>query len=219
MSIKLPTSRIPNAQPSDLILQYITIGKKIIELWSQAKFNKDRKVNDTVATIIRDCNGILGCGGNFKNGCLYRESVLDEIWIPKDRKQVICDHAIPVSELARMYKEDDIQIEELIFYPVVRISLEANDNLTKKGFAKRGFDPNLPLLRYSKIDLKIKTHFGEEIDPKTWTIEQHMDLVRNTPELKRIIDLLRDQSKAIESNWISSRICLSIPWIFSSFFW
>jgi len=80
MSIKLPTSRIPNAQPSDLILQYISIGKKIIELWSQAEFNKDRKVNDTVATIIRDCNGILGCAGNFKNGCLYRESVLDEIW-------------------------------------------------------------------------------------------------------------------------------------------
>ncbi|WP_275272007.1 hypothetical protein [Limnobacter sp. P1] len=191
MSIKLPTSRIANAQPSDLILQYITIGKKIIEIWSQAKFNKDRKVNDTVATIIRDCNGILGCGGNFKNGCLYRESVLDEIWTPRGDEQVICDHAIPVSELVRMYKEDNIQIEELIFYPVVRISQVANDNLTKKGFAKRGFDPNLPLLRYSKIDLKIKTHFGEEIDPKTWTIEQHTDLVRNTPELKIIIDTLR----------------------------
>lgn len=201
MSIKLPTSRIPNAQPSDLILQYITIGKKIIELWSQAKFNKDRKVNDTVATIIRDCNGILGCGGNFKNGCLYREEDLEPIWKPKkDQPPVICDHAIPVSELVRMYVQDNIEIEELIFYPVVRISQEANNNLTKKGFAKRGFDPNLPLLRYSKIDLKIKTHFGEEIDPKTWTIEQHMDLVRNTQELKRIIDSLRDQSKAIESN-------------------
>jgi len=96
MSIKLPTSRIPNAQPSDLILQYITIGKKIIELWSQAKFNKDRKVNDTVATIIRDCNGILGCGGNFKNGCLYREGKLEEKWTPKNGEDVICDHAIPV---------------------------------------------------------------------------------------------------------------------------
>ena len=191
MSIKLPTSRIPNAQPSDLILQYITIGKKIIELWSQAKFNKDRKVNDTVANIIRDCNGILGCGGNFKNGCLYRESVLDEIWTPKGDEQVICDHAIPVSELVRMYNEDNIQIEELIFYPVVRISRKVNDDLTKKGFAKRGFDPNLPLFRYSKIDLKIKTHFGEEIDPKTWTLEQHMNLVRSTPELKTIIDTLR----------------------------
>lgn len=195
MSIKLPTSRLPNAQPSDLILQYITIGKKIIELWSQAKFNKDRKVNDTVATIIRDCNGILGCGGNFKNGCLYREGKLEEKWVPKIKKDVVCDHAIPVSELVRMYNEDKIQIEELIFYPVVRISLEANDDLTKKGFAKRGFDPNLPLLRYSKIDLKIKTHFGEEIDPKTWTIEQHMDLVRNTPELKKIIDSLRGRVK------------------------
>lgn len=121
------------------------------------------------------------------------------MWKPKT-EDVICDHAIPVSELVRMYVQDNIEIEDLIFYPVVRISQEANDNLTKKGFAKRGFDPNLPLLRYSKIDLKIKTHFGEEIDPKTWTIEQHMDLVRNTPELKRIIDLLRDQSKAIESN-------------------
>jgi hypothetical protein len=191
MSIKLPTSRIPNAQPSDLILQYITIGKKIIELWSQAKFNKDRKVNDTVATIIRDCNGILGCGGNFKNGCLYREGELEEKWAPKNKEDVVCDHAIPVSELVRMYVQDNIEIEDLIFYPVVRISQDANKLLTQKGYAKRGFDPDLPLLRYSKIDLKIKTHFGEEIDPKTWTIEQHMDLVRDTPELKTIIETLR----------------------------
>lgn len=192
MSIKLPTSRIPNAQPSDLILQYITIGKKIIELWSQAKFNKDRKVNDTVANIIRDCNGILGCGGNFKNGCLYREGKLEEMWKPKkNQPPVICDHAIPVSELVRMYTKESADIEDLIFYPVVRISQKSNNLLTEKGFAKRGFDPNLPLLRYSKIDLKIKTHFGEEIDPKTWTLEQHMNLVRSTPELKTIIDTLR----------------------------
>lgn len=191
MSIKLPTSRIPNAQPSDLILQYITIGKKIIELWSQAKFNKDRKVNDTVANIIRDCNGVLGCGGNFKNGCLYRESVLDEIWTPKGDKQVICDHAIPVSELVQLYLQKNTPLEELIFYPVVRISKEANEKLTKAGLAKKGNEPDFPLSRYSKIDIKIKTHFGEEIDPKKWTIVQHMDLVRNTPELKTIIDTLR----------------------------
>lgn len=195
MSIKLPTSRLSNAQPSDLILQNISIGKRIIELWSQAKFNKDRRVNDTVANIIRDCNGILGCGGNFKNGCLYREEGLEEIWKPKkDQPPVICDHAIPVSELVRMYVQDNIEIENLIFYPVVRISQDANKLLTEKGYAKRGFDPDLPLLRYSKINLKIKTHFGEEIDPKTWSIEQHMDLVRNTPELKTIIETLRGGS-------------------------
>ncbi|WP_291812142.1 hypothetical protein [Limnobacter sp.] len=201
MSIKLPTSRIPNAQPSDLILQYITIGKKIIELWSQAKFNKDRKVNDTVATIIRDCNGILGCGGNFKNGCLYREKDLPNPWIPKKgQPAVICDHAIPVSELVRMYTKENTDIEDLIFYPVVRISQKSNALLTEKGFAKQGFDRNLPMLRYSEIDLKIETHFGEEIDPKTWTIEQHLDLVENTPELKKIIDSLREQSKTIKNS-------------------
>lgn len=190
MSIKLPTSRIANAQPSDLILQYITIGKKIIELWSQAKFNKDRKVNDTVATIIRDCNGILGCGGNFKNGCLYREESLEEMWKPKN-EEVICDHAIPVSELVRMYTMNSVAIEELIFYPVVRISKKANEKLTEDGLAKNGYEPGFPLSRYSKINLKIVTHFGEEIDPKTWTLEQHMNLVRSTPELKTIIDTLR----------------------------
>lgn len=195
MSIKLPTSRIANAQPGDLILQNISIGKRIIELWSQAKFNKDRRVNDTVANIIRDCNGILGCAGNFKNGCLYREKDLPNIWIPKkDQPPVICDHAIPVSELVRMYTKDNADIEDLIFYPVVRISQKSNNLLTEKGFAKRGFDPSLPLLRYSKIDLKIETHFGEEIDPRTWTLEQHMNLVRSTPELKTIIETLRGGS-------------------------
>ncbi|MEW6206027.1 MAG: hypothetical protein AB1516_11960 [Pseudomonadota bacterium] len=192
MSIKLPTSRIPNAQPSDLILQYISIGKKIIELWSQAEFNKDRKVNDTVASIVRDCNGILGCGGNFKNGCLYREKDLPNPWIPKKgQPAVICDHAIPVSELVKLYLQNNIPPEELIFYPVVRISKEANDKLTKAGLAKKGNQPDFPLSRYSKIDLKIVTHFGEEIDPKTWTLEQHMNLVRSTPELKKIIDTLQ----------------------------
>lgn len=195
MGIKLPTSRIANAQPSDLILQYISIGKKIIELWSQAEFNKGRKVNDTVATIIRDCNGLLGCAGNFKNGCLYREKKLEEKWTPKKgQPPVICDHAIPVSELVKLYSQKNIPLQELIFYPVVRISKEANDKLTMAGLAKKGNKPDLPLSRYSKIDLKILTHFGEEIDPKTWTFEQHMNLVRSTPELKTIIDALRGES-------------------------
>lgn len=191
MSIKLPTPRNPNVQLSDLIVQNILIGKKIIELWRQAKFNSDRKVNDTVASIIRDCSGILGCAGNFKNGCLYREEVLSPLWKSKSGEEVICDHAIPVSELVKMYTEKNVAIEELIFYPIVRISKDANDKLTKSGFAKKGYDGKFPFSRYAaQCDLKIVSHFGDEIDPKTWTIEQHMDLVRNTPELKQIIDSL-----------------------------
>lgn len=99
-----------------------------------------------------------------------------------------------------MYTKENTDIEDLIFYPVVRISQKSNDLLTEKGFAKQGFDRNLPMFRYSEIDLKIETHFGEEIDPKTWTIEQHLDLVKNTPELKKIIDSLREQSKTIKSS-------------------
>lgn len=194
MTIKLPKSKLANVQPHDLILQNISIGKKVIELWGQARFNKERRVNDTVANLIRDCNGILGCGGNFKNGCLYREAGLEEVWSPRNDEKVICDHAVPVSELVRMHVEENIDIEDLIFYPVVRISQEANNQLTSRGFAKRGFEAKFPLCRYSNIELKIVTHFGQQIDTRTWTFEQHMELVNNTPELREVVNALRTRN-------------------------
>lgn len=104
---------------------------------------------------------------------------------------MICDHAVPVSELARMHVEENVDIEDLIFYPVVRISQEANNQLTRRGFAKRGFEAKFPLSRYSNIELKIVTHFGQDVDPRTWTFDQHMELVNDTPELKEVVNALR----------------------------
>lgn len=190
MAIKLHRSRILGATPALLIKENIEIGKRIVDVYKEAKFYRKLKTQEAIATIIRNCNGTLGASGNFKNGCLYRQKGLQEFWKSKSGEKVVCDHAIPVSELVRMHVEEGELIERLIFSPVVRISLEANDKLTRSGYAKSGFKTGFPLFRYSHINIEIVTHNGASVDPAIWTDKDHMTLVRSTSELAPILKSL-----------------------------
>jgi hypothetical protein len=187
MSIKLFNPRSAEAPLSELIKENIVLGKQIISVYQQARFYRERKVGRAVSSIIRDCNELLGCGGNSKNGCLYRENDIAPVWRASDREKVVCDHAVPVTELVRAYLEEQAQLELLIFSPVVRISAEKNDQLTQRGLAKKGFSAIKPLLRYSQIDIDLVTHHGDLVNPATWTIDDHWNLVQSTEELQHVL--------------------------------
>lgn len=190
MAIRLLKSREKDATPALLIKDAIEIGVQYKEIASKSRFYRRLRTNGKVAETIRDCNNTLGMSGNFKNGCLYREQGLSEYWKKGNGEVVVCDHAIPVTELVRLHQEDGEPIEKLIFSPVVRITRKSNDDLTFKGYAKSGHKQGFPLFRYSLIGMRVVTHLGREIDPAVWTDEDHWQLVLETDELRPILDAL-----------------------------
>jgi hypothetical protein len=194
MPIKLLKSRQSDASPAALIEEDIRLGLEIVDIYKKAKYYKDLKVKRAIANIIRNCNGALHCGGSFKNGCLYREKNLNEFWKSGNGENVVCDHAIPVTQLVELYLESKMDLKELIFSPVVRITKAADQNLTKKH-AKTGTRENLPLFRYSHINLEIVTHTNKSVDPMTWTYQDHWNLInQSTPELAETLHALFGQN-------------------------
>lgn len=190
MAIKLRGIRLknnPEATTYDVVKETIERGLEHVDVAKKYKFWGPLRVTQTVGKIIRDCNQALGIGGSSKDGCLYREGSLKPEWDSKTEK-VILDHAIPVTELVKQYHKG-IPLELLIFSPVVRIDNETNEKLTAGGFSKSGHHPDsplsFPLFRYSKVvGMSIVTHNGIEIDPVTWTDQDHWELVLATKELE-----------------------------------
>ena len=189
MAIRIMKSREINSSPGSLVKDAIDIGMKYKDVAAQSKFYRRLRVNGKIADTIRDCNNFLSMSGNFKNGCLYREEGLSEIWKKGNGEEVVCEHAVPVTELVRRYHDGE-KIERLIFSPVVRITKKSNDELTRRRFAKRGWKLGFPLFRYSEIKMSVITHFGKVVDPSTWTDEDHWNLVLSTEELWEVLNEL-----------------------------
>lgn len=197
MAISIPRIYEKNgATPAELIQESIREGKEIGKIYSVRKFNPERGKRDAIASAIRACNMYMGAGGNFKDGCLYREKGLPESWRSHNGDgsgvlRVVCDHAVPVRELVRRHLDENQSIESLIFSPVVRISEDTNSRLTKGGYAKKGHKTGFPLHRYSHLEgIQLVTHFGDEVNPATWSDGEHWRLVFSTEELKTILRLV-----------------------------
>jgi len=186
MAIRLHKPRIKGSTPASHIKENIRLGLEIASIYENAKYYSDLRAKHAIGTTIRDCNGTLGMTGKIKNGCLYREFGLSEFWKKGNGEVVVCDHAVPVTELVRRYREEDECIEKLIFSPVVRITKKSDIKLVKAGLGKKGHKTGLPLFRYSEIKMRIVTHKGVEIEPEKWTDEDHWDLVESTEELSPV---------------------------------
>ncbi|MBL0252876.1 MAG: hypothetical protein IPQ12_09980 [Polaromonas sp.] len=194
MSIRLHKSRLSGATPAKLIKENINLGLDVKKLYESKDFYyKDLKIAETIGRIIRDCNGTLGASGKIKNGCLYREYGLPEIWTKDSKIEEICDHAIPVTTLVKQHLDGHVALEKLIFSPVVRLSKIKNDELTRRGYAKKIEEEGIsfPLHRYKHVEITLITHLGETVDPATWTDEDHWRLVKSTKELEDILHELK----------------------------
>lgn len=189
--IQLLNSREENASAEALILDVLEIGALQLEAVKQSRFYRDLRIKRAIADTIRQCNHILGCGGNFKNGCLYREKGLPSAWRKDqgDDARVTCDHAIPVTELVRQHMRENMELKQLIFSPVVRIRQTTNATMTSQGLAKNGFRRGFPLSRYKneRVDVEIVTYRGDDVDPNIWTDRDHWALVAKTEELFEVL--------------------------------
>ncbi|HLO62051.1 MAG TPA: hypothetical protein VK165_03715 [Azonexus sp.] len=197
MAISFLNSREPGATTAALILDEIELGQRYLAVAEQSRFYRGRRIDAVIGATIRACNQALGMAGNFKNGCLYRESSLSERWSKETGEVVVLDHATPITELVKRHKLGE-PIAQLMLSPVVRISKSSNDGMTRKGYAKAGHKAGFPLYRYARAGISIVTHSGTPIDPATWTDEEHWNFVRETPELRPILDALEIECSTVE---------------------
>ena len=178
MTITIPGIRNQHgARTSDIISEQILICKANLEtLKKLAFYRKNREIRDEINRRLRSCHDFLGMGSSRKLGCLYREVNL------KPTDAVVCEHAIPVTALVSLY-QSGVNFEDLVFYPVARISKLSDMRFNKLGLTKSGHDKDFPFLRYHKASIRIETYLGEEIDCKKWSIDDHWKLVNDTREL------------------------------------
>ena len=212
MAIVFPVSKNhPGVSVSSFILDNYSVGKEVIAACRKGKYYTSLKERFAIGRMIRDFHGALGCGGNSKNGCLYREKGLPELW-QKGHDPVVCDHAVPVTELVDQYKkhQSSEQIIKLIFSPVARISFVTDRRITAAGYAKNGFINGFPFSRYSTFNnamiaqggqpITIVNYKGEEIDLEKWTDVDHWKLVDNTPEFKPVLEEIKEALEKEETS-------------------
>lgn len=188
--INIPKVRI-GLTTSDVILEQIILCKVIVKsIEKYATFRKEREVKDEIRRRLRICHDFLGMAGSRKYGCLYKE--------PGVTNKFVCDHSIPVSALVDFYKEK-IPFEELIFYPVARISKESDMKFNLKGssLVKSGHDINFPLIRYFKAGINIVTYEDKSVDCQKWTMEDHWRLLAKTESLTNIRNEVQEKIKGL----------------------
>ena len=87
-----------------------------------------------------------------------------------------CDfeHLIPASRIRDLLLAGIISIEQGLNAPTVRLSRAKHMMLKDAGWASKTPNMWLPFERYTSVfDAKYETHDGTEIDPASWTLENH----------------------------------------------
>ena len=181
MAIIVPGVRnSKNATTADVIAEQIALcNANLKSIEKIAFFRKEREKRDEINRRLRGCHDFMGMAGSRKNGCLYRE-----VGLSSDAQEV-CEHAIPVSALVSLY-ESGVPFEELVFYPVARISKDSDKRFQELGLVKSGHELDIPFMRYHKASIAIETHFGEKIDCGRWSLSDHWNLVNSTSEISQI---------------------------------
>lgn len=185
MPIIIPNSRIGTT--SDVIAEQIALCKAVVKVIGEvAKVRKNREINEEIGRRLRICQDFLGMRGTRRYGCLYRQVGLNE------KTPVVCEHAIPITALVSLYHKGEL-LEDLVFYPVARISKESDKKFGSLGLVVKGHDLGMPFRRYREADIKIEDHNGNPIDCTAWTMEKHWKLLDETKELSRIRNEVKDK--------------------------
>lgn len=84
------------------------------------------------------------------------------------------EHLIPAARVRDLYIAGIFTTEQALNSPTVLLSRKDHKLLNSKGLASATPNLWLPFERYSILkNLEIKTNDGRQINPKTWTLEDH----------------------------------------------
>lgn len=87
-----------------------------------------------------------------------------------------CDfeHLIPASRIRDLLLARTISVDQALNAPTVRLSRAKHHLLKEAGWASKTPDMWLPFRRYTQVfDAQFQTYDGTQIDPESWTLEQH----------------------------------------------
>lgn len=93
-----------------------------------------------------------------------------------------CDfeHLIPASRIRDLLLASSITVEQALNAPTVRLSRAKHMALKDAGWASKTPNMWLPFERYTNVfTATYQTHDGIQIDPATWTLEQHFDYFKH----------------------------------------
>ena len=84
------------------------------------------------------------------------------------------EHLIPAARIRDLLLSNHISVDQALNAPTVRLSRAKHAQLKDAGWAAKTPDMWLPFARYTNVfSAQYITHDGTEIDPATWTLEQH----------------------------------------------
>lgn len=87
-----------------------------------------------------------------------------------------CDfeHLIPASRIRDLLLARTISVDQALNAPTVRLSRAKHRLLKEAGWASKTPDMWLPFRRYTQVfDAQFQTYDGTQIEPETWTLDQH----------------------------------------------
>lgn len=93
-----------------------------------------------------------------------------------------CDfeHLIPAARIRDLLIAGSITTEQALNVPTVRLSRDKHKALKEAGWASKTPDMWLPFIRYSNVfTATYQTHDGTEINPLTWTLEDHYNYFKH----------------------------------------
>lgn len=93
-----------------------------------------------------------------------------------------CDfeHLIPAARIRDLLLADAITVEQALNAPTVRLSRIKHHALKDAGWASKTPDMWLPFKRYTNVfDAAYQTHDGTDIDPLSWTLEDHFNYFKH----------------------------------------
>ena len=175
---------------AELIQNQINIMEKVLPIILEtSKYGTERRINDEINRTIRHCQNIFGWWGDRRSALLYFEESI-ELSNMKEKGKYVVEHAIPANASVKKYREGE-KLQNLIFNPVALITKDSDRKLFQEGLGREGYDFLFPFKRYSKVGIRLKNLFEEEVDCKNFTMEDNFRLIKRVPELKNVLDGLK----------------------------
>jgi hypothetical protein len=128
---------------------------------------------DQTARLLRDAIDFLlrryhGYAIKERIRAHYRDADL------KPGEKADFEHVIPAATLAALLIQDRISVELAMNPPTCLLKKKHHSLLHKQGLANRTPDVWDFWQRYSMLGIRLETHDGTVIDPKTWNLGTHV---------------------------------------------
>ena len=198
------------ATTADLVKENNALCQANIETIERVcRFNGPREVRDEINRRLRAAHNLLGmAAGQRRYGCLYYEENIDT------KSPMVVEHAVPVTGLVNLFQQGRSFLE-LVFLPVALISRSADQRLSESNRTKSGHDETLELVlrRYAGLGISLVTYDGVSVDPETWTMRDHMELIYRTRELSEIYHSIKQDAALVgdfsrseeDSAWLNDK--------------